>query len=531
MKKKSKLSKVLAICLAMVMVLSMSVPVLALSSTDTGTITVNNLDTERQVSVSAYQIITVNVDNTSGQPTYPMYTWNSAVAAWMRTNGFTSYINDTLGTNAVADVFDTISADDETVFLEKLAAAIRSGAIVLNAAGTQTTAAQGTDPETYANSVTFSDMAMGEYILIASGGVSIYQPATAKVIPTEADGTWTVQNDTVTMKRSTTPPPEKEVVDAGDQTVAIGDTITYKITTVVPDYPVDATRRTFYIGDKVSDGLTYSGDATINVYEGAIAEENKVSADNYTVSAPEGKTFQIDFTNAYVRDNAGTTIIVTYKAVVNEDAFTTDALGNKAFLGVNNDPYGDGDYELETEYDVYTYGIQLDKVNAQGNPLSGAQFTLKNADGAELKFTETATDGVYKYDPDASNTTLEVSAGGSLQIQGLDVGTYTLTETKAPNNYVLPSGSITITLTDAQPDGVLDDTSSAAAAGTIKIRGTVSASDNVISFDVENTSSDDAGFTLPVTGGTGTLLFTILGVLLMAGAVTMVVVISRKKGA
>ncbi|MGI6007196.1 MAG: SpaH/EbpB family LPXTG-anchored major pilin [Ruminococcus sp.] len=530
MKRKSKLSKVLALCLAMVMVFAMSVPTLAVTSSDTGTITVNGLDAERQVSVSAYQIITVNVDDTSEQPSYPMYTWNSAVAAWLGNNNYSDLIDSSLGTNAVADAFDDMSAADETTLLERLAAAIRSGAITLTATQTQTTAAQGTDPETYATSVTFSDVPMGEYILIASGGVKIYQPSSAQIIPTESEGIWTVQNATVTMKSSTTPPFEKSVV-GGDDTVAIGDTVTYQITTQVPDYPVNAADLTFYINDLLGEGFDYSGNSTITVYHDAIGEENVVSSDNYTVTNPSGKTFQINFDEDFILGNAATPIIVTYQAVVNANAFTEDALGNDAFLGYSNDPYGDSTYETSTDHDVYTYGIQLDKVNADGTSLSGAQFTLADAEGSLLTFTKTSTDGVYNYDPDSSNTTLEVSSSGSLQIQGLDVGTYTLTETKAPNNYVLPTGSITITLTDTEPDGTLDNTSGATATGTIKIRGNVTSSNNVISLDVENTSSDDAGFTLPTTGGMGTMIFTILGVLLMAGAVTMVIVISRKKRA
>ena len=40
--------------------------------------------------------------------------------------------------------------------------------------------------------------------------------------------------------------------------------------------------------------------------------------------------------------------------------------------------------------------------------------------------------------------------------------------------------------------------------------------DNVIAFKIENTNADDAGFNLPKTGGMGTMLFTIGGIVLMA---------------
>ena len=193
--------------------------------------------------------------------------------------------------------------------------------------------------------------------------------------------------------------------------------------------------------------------------------------------------------------------------------------------------YGDNDYEVETTVDVYTYGIQFDKVDKKGGKLSGAEFTLSE-EGTELTFTETDTPGVYNYGLNSQNTKLVVPEGGSLQIQGLNVGTYTLKETKAPANYVLPTGEITITLTDANQDGKLEVTDSVSSTGTATVTGQIGGNGtNVVTFDVQNTSSEDAGFDLPVTGGMGTMLFTIAGILLMGGAVALVVVAVRKRRA
>ena len=138
MKKRSKIAKVLALCLTMVMMLSMSMTVFAVKSTDLGTITVNNLDTVEEVSVPAYKIIDVNVDNASGQPSYPMYTWAGEVANWVATN-YAAYIDTS--TNAVRDVFGeegTVTADQQDDFLQKMAAAIRSKEINLSVAKTMT---------------------------------------------------------------------------------------------------------------------------------------------------------------------------------------------------------------------------------------------------------------------------------------------------------------------------------------------------------------------------------------------------------
>lgn len=135
--------------------------------------------------MSAFQIITVNVDNQAGQPAYPMYTWNASVAAWMRTNGYEQYINDTLGTNAVADRFDPeqVVATEMTAFLEKMTAAIKAGTISLTATKTV---------EASEGSAVFTEMPMGEYLITAKGGVKIYQPTTAELVPQETEGEWEI---------------------------------------------------------------------------------------------------------------------------------------------------------------------------------------------------------------------------------------------------------------------------------------------------------------------------------------------------
>lgn len=540
-KKKTKFSKVLAFCLAMVLALSMSVTAFAaISSSSTADFTVTGFDTDKEVEVSAYKIIDVNVDDASGQPLNPMYTWTDEVAGWVSTN-YSAYVDTNLGANAVADAFETVSADDLTKFLEEMSAAIKAGTITITPV--TVTSANGSD------SAAFTGMEMGEYLLTAKGGVKIYQPTTVQVVPVYNEETqdWEIGNPVIgtesTMK-SSAPGITKDVTEEDDNTVAIGDTVGYTLTVTVPSYPVNATNTRFEVGDTLGAGLTFDGNGTIKVYSDADLQ-NEISAANYEITNPGQTTpgeatflvtFKDDFTTAYT----GTTLYVTYTATVNENAFGEDALGNDAFLGYDNDPYTDSDYETTTEKDVYTYGINLTKVDKEGNSLTGAKFTLtKDGEQTAMKFN--GSNGAYTYDSQNGGTVeeLDVAANGTLAIQGLDVGTYILKETKAPSDYVLPNGQITIVIADADPDGVIDGTARnlVTANGTIKLyvdednNRVPTITDNVISFEVENTSSDDAGFQLPVTGGAGTMLFTVCGILLMGGAVAMVVVLARKKRA
>lgn len=534
-KRKTIASKILALCLAVVMLMGMSVTAFAeITENSTGKFTVMGFETDATaIKAIAYKIIDVQVEN--GQPEYPMYTWaNSSIAQWAKKQD-ESYVDVSIGTLAVGDAFKDMPAAQQTIFLEKLAAAIKNNEIT-GLTATEVTVENG--------EAQFDAMPMGEYLILASGGVKIYQPTSVKLVPVYNEQTqdWDVGEPDVGVEpehqmKSVEPGIGKEATTKGnDKMVAIGDTVTYVLTVTVPSYPEDATNTTFIVGDALSQGLTFNND--IEVYsdealETLILATSDDGTVNYTVETEglgKGRTFKVSFTEEFTKEYPYTTLYITYTATVNANAFEQDALGNKAFLGYDNDPYSKDSYtEKPVEEKVYTYGIEIKKVDKEGNPLEGAQFVLVEGE-TELTFTETEVDGVYNYDPKSDNKTLEVSADGILKIQGLDVGTYTLKEIKAPNDYVLPTHTITIVIEDRQEVfGVLDNSSATSTGETIVIKGGVDIEGNLIKFNIQNISSDDADFDLPATGGMGTMIFTVAGILLMGGAVALVVVAMKKR--
>lgn len=522
MKKRSKIAKVLALCLAMVMMLSMSITSFAAITPDqTANIVVNDLD--EGTTVTAYKVIDVNV-NDNGQPEEPMYTWDPAVAEWLKTAGYDAYVD---ANGDVTETFTEGTAEAFKSFWHDLAAAIKDRTVTL--ATTALTAGPVAAGQT---SATITGATMGQYLLTANGGVKIYQPTTVEVVPEYTDD-WDLTAEFTVLMKGEAPDIEKDAeTEEGDKTVAIGDVVDYTLTVTVPSYPEDATAARLEVADTLSAGLTYNSDVTVTIDGQPVTAED----DTYTVEAnPAPYTFKLVFADKFIADNAGKKIYVTYTATVNENAFGTDALGNDAFLGYNNDPYDDSSFDEDggkTEEDVYSYGVTLKKVDKNAKGLPGAEFTLSLADET-LKFN--GSNGVYTYDSKGNGTVtnLVVAADGTLSIKGLDEGTYTLKETHAPNGYVLPNGEITIEIADAEPDGIIDGQGSTivTANGSAELYGDVSINGNIVSFNVQNTSSEDAGFQLPTTGGMGTMIFTIAGILIMAGAITMVVVISRKKRA
>lgn len=550
---KKLVSKFVATGIAMILALIMCIPALAISPDATGVITISGL--EKGVTVKAYKIIETNIDITSGQPKDPVYKWignidtPTTVAGWVKSN-YSSYI-ETNG-NGVTDDFENLSTNDVTVFSHALELAIKRAANEENKNNIVSIEPSKSVVSTE-TSVELTGLTMGQYLIAVSDGKKIYTSTTVNLIPVYKNDVWQVKNAEINMKGEE-PNITKEIVNPADKTVAIGDTVKYQLTVLVPDYPENATARKLEVGDNLGTSLdlvstsikvTTDEDAKNDILNGYYTLQTTLkndSIDNFIAN----DSFKITFTDDFLKnpDYAGQTIYITYSATINETAFVDDGLDNKAYIGYNRDPYDEKSYTEKTDEEkVFTYGIEITKVNDYDNEedkeiLSGAKFTLSKEETStvNLKFIK-IKDGVYRIpteeeieaDKELSETEktiseiLQVNSSGKLQIQGLDTGNYVLTEIVAPNGYVVPNGTITINLADTDANGTADE-STIDTTGTAKT-GAITANGNVITFDVVN---HDNNFNLPLTGGMGTLIFTVAGIALMAGAV-VIFYTSRKR--
>lgn len=534
--KKNMCSRLLAFCLALALTVAMGTSAFAApidKADQTGSITIQGIETDAGLPLSIYKIIDVNMDETSVQPKEPVYTWNDAVVNWVTAN-YPAYIG---ARNSVTKAFSEASAQNLTAFYGALAAAIADGTITIE------NAYPGTSLSETTYNVTLSNVPMGQYLIVPqSEGASTYAPATATLFPKwngEAN-CWELNDAAVSIKGS--PDDTKKVIVDGDASVSIGDVIPYEVNALIPSYPSDATAKRFVIGDTMATGLTFDKN-NIKVYFDA-DHTLEVPANCYTVATPgaEGETFTVTFNYDNLKNaaNGATRVYLTYSATVNENAFDQDALGNSVYTGVNNNPYDDGSYDKKPgpETKAYTYGVIVTKVGNEDAKLSGAEFKLySDADCTqEIKFV--GSNGVYTKataeQEGSAVVALVTVADGTLKLQGLGDGTYYLKETKAPNGYNLPQNPVTtIVLTDTtgasdgKSDGKLD-VGTTATGSTMKPDSVVINGKN-LSMTLINTTTD---FELPVTGGMGTIMFTAVGVVLMAGGVLLVILnLKRRKAA
>lgn len=536
--KKTMFSRLLAFCLALALTVAMGTSAFAAPITaadQKGSITIQGIETDAGLPLNIYKIIDVNMDAGALQPKEPVYTWNADVAEWVGDN-YAAYIDEANG-NAVTKEFSDALAKDLTAFYAALAAQIEALSIV--------PAHEATLSDVAPYTATVTEVAMGQYLIVPQfEGNSTYAPLTADLLP-EWDGQqWVLNDATVSVKGS--PDDTEKVIVGDDDSVSIGDVIPYEVNALIPSYPSDATAKRFVIGDTMTAGLTFNND--IKVYFDA-DHTTEVPANCYTIAAPgaEGETFTVSFSNdqydnlkaAAAKANA-TRVYLTYSATVNENAFVQGELGNSVYTGVDNNPYDDGEYEKKPGPDTkaYTYGVTVTKVGNKDAKLAGAEFKLYSNPECtdEIKFV--GGNGVYtKATDDQAATAVEVlvtDANGLLKLQGLGDGTYYLKETKAPGGYNLPQNPVTtIVLTDAEgaADGKSDgnlDTTTGATGTMIKAESVVTAG-KILNMTLVNTTTD---FELPVTGGMGTIMFTAVGVVLMAGGVLLVVLnLKRRKAA
>ena len=254
----------------------------------------------------------------------------------------------------------------------------------------------------------------------------------------------------------------------------------------------------------------------------------ELSKDQYSLvtNPTDGCTFEVVFNNLKsinsVKKNS--VITVNYTSELTENAnIGNQGNINKAKLEFSNNPnneqVGKPGQPGETPWDnviVFTYQVVVNKYAnsvSDTNKLPGAEFTLSK----KLK------DGSTKYIAVVKSTD-----GTSFTFKGLDDGDYILTETTTPGGYntidpieFTVEANHTITWDGNNRTGVLTSLTGTAATGNITF--TANEDKSELATDVVNKS----GSTLPETGGIGTTIFYVVGVILMLGAGVLLVTKKR----
>ena len=136
--------------------------------------------------------------------------------------------------------------------------------------------------------------------------------------------------------------------------------------------------------------------------------------------------------------------------------------------------------------------------------------------------------------PDAT----ESIASAAVVVKGLEDDTYRITEVRTDNGYTLLKEDIELVISRTETAALCDDVDGSVEhhllTASAKVDGnpvTMLEDNGSANAEAPLTVVNTRGFDLPETGDNGTMMFTIVGILLMAGAVAALIIVNRKKSA
>lgn len=263
----------------------------------------------------------------------------------------------------------------------------------------------------------------------------------------------------------------------------IGDVVEYK-TTITTGSGVAK----YVLNDTMEAGLKLNASSiTVTVNDATVAS----GTDTFSITSTD-TTYKITFVDAYILNlPLQTDIVVTYNATLLETAEV--CLESAGATCESNDNTATLNYEKETTEEVftktYTYEYDIVKTDAEDVLLDGAEFKLYDGKNA-VKFNVNGT--TYTVSPNGT-TDIIVVTDGKVTIVGLDLDSYSLEETKAPEGYNPLTSNVEFTVSTT--GGTATITDGAYVSGGVRV--------------INNT-----GALLPSTGGIGTLLFVTIGSLI-----------------
>lgn len=516
--------KLLALLLAMVMVLSLGASVFATSTTTSITIT----GATKDQTYSVYKVFDLDYGTANDAYAYSYTTADAANDNFLKAvqNGYTpsggSLIASpfTATASSVSNVYTITSNDNST---ETKTIAFLNALYKDNLLGTAVASETATG-----DSLTFSNLVYGYYYITTTTGSAVIIESTNPTVEV-AD-----KNEVPVVEKTVQEDAASDSQWGSENSAEIGDTINYSTEIILK-----RGSQNIVLHDQMDAGLTLDT-STIKVYaEGGTTE---IDTKYYTIKTSgfsDSCDFEISFTDAfytyfYALTNPNMKMIIKYSAQLNEDA----EIAAEATLNTNDNEtwisYG-ANGNITTTHDTtqtYTYAFKVYKYynktedgNTTKEPLSGAKFIIgqtlnKGTNQETVKYAKFTTAGLFDGWVNSADQATELESGpnGEISISGMDLDSYFLRETVAPEGgYNLLTEDVGFTIESK-------DTSDLTKGYQITSGGKTSTI-SVYQVDVENKTGSE----LPNTGGMGTTIIYAVSGCLAVGALILLVVKKRMR--
>lgn len=472
---KKTFKKLMAALLAVALLCAMAVPAFAADAP--GSITINNAVSGKTYNV--YRILDIATHNDGY--TGIVYKTNDKWSEFINSTDVKSHYFTAVGSDGVVTVKDRLTADD--------AKALAVSAKAWLGAHTDITA-DATAITATSSTVNFTNLELGYYLVVSSGWDDDIE------VVCSLD---TTKPNIEINEKNGKPTIEKKIVEnstlAESNTAGIGDYVQFKITVNV----IDGQPSNYTIHDKMSAGLTFvnTNEHPVVVTVGSRTLDSTDYSFNNTIT--DGCTFELKINNGILKSND--VVTVTYYGQVNSSAVINGDNTNEANLTYGTS--GNSTWE-KTTTKVFGFKVFKHAGTDTAHLLPGAEFRLYKTVGEETYYAKFDANGLligWTTDATVAGVTMTSNGDKALILNGLDAGTYHLEETKAPDGYNKLTAPVTVTITE---EGKVNETTN----GTVYV-------------------SNNAGATLPSTGGMGTTLFYVIGGGLMVAAVVLLVTKKR----
>lgn len=489
-----RFNKILAVVIAMVMVLAMAVPAMADPADPPAQ--------EEPAAPKAYDHPIKVTGLTSGDVVhfYQVIEWvgetsdKSDVSGWKAKAPFDTYLDKNklteilVGTKDDPATTDVNEAKDATGITSEIA-----GELAKLASG------DGTVVPATSTEVELDNAAAGMWMALVTpkDANTIYNPVFVSAdynkdkagtvgMGDTYKGDAVAKKSTLTLTKTASTTPEDTNDDQQSTTTAVGDTVTFTVTTAIPAYGdvYDAPR--FVLTDNLTamelkaDSENACGyDIVVTGVPATYKDSEGADQNSYTIApAADKKSYTITFTEGYLKTlkAAVTNVTVVYKAIVTSDAAkAVNEEDNEVKIEYSHNPNKQDDYDVKKDTTQH-YTFTLDAsgmgegqsvsgkktselvkvgVDANGEPITSKTETsaITNTEtwqsplaGAKFGLFTDSTGETPLKDKDGKAYEATTGDDGRMTFTGLDAGTYYLKEISAPAGFVTNSEVVTVTI-------------------------------------------------------------------------------------
>lgn len=438
----------------------------------------NILEVNSNDTFTAYKILDVMYDRSSNTISYEF------------TADFKSFLTSSTAYNnlSISDYMKLTSGDITSG--STITSSTLDKVVSLYASYIKTKSVTGTDMTTTGNTATATLMA-GTYLVLPKTTSKVYavMVGNLQMEPTGVDNHWTLNDTNIVAKVSDVS--IRRLVNGNDTITSVESFNNHNYTTIatLPKYPSNATNKTYVITDSTSNSYLSFDFSKLTIYDGEI-QLTKSSNGTY-INSNGQVVVTVNTTNKQMTatvnvDNVlSNTLKFNYSGIIESSSIPFENMTSTSTLNYSNDPYSTGTTTINSTSNVYTtcFTIKLFDKNDHSKVLGNAVFNILNSNSNIVgQFT---TNSVY-------NNSNFIGTANNI---------YYLKQVKAPSGYRLINDTITLDLSS------LDSSTKQCY---------------VMELEAEEVNE------LPFTGGSGTVIYSILGLVIVVTGVSGYVLYRRK---